>query len=86
MPRATYQPAPSYPAELRQKKLAGTVRVLFLVDKNGRVVSPVVNRSSNVAFEQPAIQAVKHWRFEPGKRAGQTVQFKMRVPISFSPG
>jgi len=86
VPRATSQPAPAYPPELRKKKMAGTVYVLFLVDKSGRVVSPIVQRSSNAVFEQPAIQAVKSWRFEPGKRAGQTVQFKMRVPITFAAG
>lgn len=83
-PRAVYQPAPDYPGELRHKKIAGTVYVLFLVDQGGRVASPLVQKSTNPAFEQPALQAVKRWRFDPGKRNGQTVQFRMRVPITFA--
>lgn len=83
-PRATYQPAPDYPSDLKRKKVAGTVYVLFLVDGGGRVACPIVQKSTNQALEQPALQAVKRWRFEPGKRNGQTVQFRMRVPISFA--
>lgn len=83
-PRVVYQPAPDYPNELRHKRLAGTVYVLFLVDGMGHVANPIVQKSTNQAFEQPALQAVRRWRFEPGKRNGQTVQFRMRVPITFA--
>jgi protein TonB len=85
-PRVVYQPAPDYPAELKKKKIAGTVYILFLVDMAGRVVNPIVQKSTQPAFDQPALQAVRKWRFEPGKRAGKAVQFKMRVPITFSAG
>jgi protein TonB len=83
-PRAVYQPAPEYPAELRRKKVEGTVHVLFIVDKNGKVLNPMVQKSSNPALEPPALQAVRRWRFDPGKRQGRAVQFKMRIPISFT--
>jgi protein TonB len=42
-----------------------------------------VQQSSDPAFEAPALQAVRRWRFEPGKRNGQSVAFKMRAPITF---
>jgi protein TonB len=29
------------------------------------------------------MKAVKQWKFEPGKRKGQAVRFRMRVPITF---
>ena len=82
-PRAISQPAPEYPAALRKQKLDGTVYVLFMVDRTGRVDSPIVQRSTNPAFEPAALQAVKRWRFEPGKRNGEPVVFRMRVPITF---
>lgn len=85
-PRAVFQPAPEYPSELKRKKLSGSVYVLFMVDKSGHVVSPIVHKSNNPAFDVAAMQAVKRWRFEPGKRSGQSVQFKMRVPITFANG
>ena len=47
---------------------------------------PLVQRSSDPVFERPALAAVKQWRFEPGKRKGQAVRFRMRVPITFPQG
>ena len=82
-PRVVFQPAPEYPAALRKQKLDGTVHVLFVVDKGGRVEGPIVQKSTHPAFEQPALLAVKRWRFEPGKRNGEAVPFRMRIPITF---
>jgi protein TonB len=83
-PRATYQPNPS--RDPKTRKLEGTVYVLFVVDADGRVQDPKVHRSSEPAFDRAALAAVKKWRFEPGKRNGQPVQFRMRVPITFPKG
>lgn len=83
-PKATVQVPPEYPKELGRKKLRGTVKIVFIVDKSGRVVNPIVQSSSHPAFANPALRAVRRWRFEPGKRGGAPVQFKMRVPIVFA--
>jgi len=82
-PRIVYQPAPIYPPELARKGMQGTVYVLFIVDKTGRTRDLKVQKSTHPAFNEPAIRAVKQWKFEPGKRKGQSVQFRMRVPITF---
>jgi protein TonB len=37
-------------------------------------------------FEAPALKAVKQWKFEPGKKNGKAVRFRMRVPITFPKG
>ncbi|WP_372794265.1 energy transducer TonB [Pontiella sp.] len=82
-PRVVYQPAPVYPPELARKGMQGTVYVLFLVDKSGRTKDLKVQKSTHPAFNNPALKAVKQWKFEPGKRKGKPVQFRMRVPITF---
>ena len=82
-PRVVYQPAPIYPQELARKGMQGTVYILFIVDKNGRTQDLKVQKSTHPAFNQPALKAVKQWKFEPGKRKGKPVQFRMRVPITF---
>lgn len=82
-PRVLSQPAPEYPSALRKQKLDGTVYVLFMVNRTGRVDTPIVQKSTNPAFEAAALQAVKRWKFEPGKRNGAAVVFRMRVPITF---
>jgi protein TonB len=82
-PRPVLQASPQYPIDLRKKKVEGTVNVVFFVDKDGRVLNPQVENSSHPAFERPALEAVRQWRFEAGTRNGRKVSFKMRVPISF---
>lgn len=81
-PRPTYQTGASRPKSLKGKGPA-KVYVLFIVDENGRVTDPKVQKSDNPLFDNLAIKTVKKWRFEPGKRAGKPVRFRMRAPISF---
>jgi protein TonB len=84
-PRPTYQASPMYPNELRAKKLEGVVTLIFVVDANGKVASPRVEKSTHAAFDKPALDALKQWRFEPALKGGQRVSCKMRVPIRFQP-
>lgn len=81
-PRAVYQPSPVKSADLRRKCPAKVV-VVFVVQQDGKVSDPKVLSSSDAAFERPALAAVRQWKFEPGKRNGRPVRFRMKVPISF---
>jgi len=85
-PQPLQQTVPRYPTELRKRKVQGTVEVVFLVDTDGRVLEPRVDKSTNEAFNQPALEAVRQWKFEAGTKEGKKVRFKMRVPITFSAG
>jgi len=82
-PRAVYQPAPAYPASLRSRKIDGVVTVLFVVDSNGRVTNAKVEKSSDPAFDKPALDAVRKWKFDPAMKEGRKVSAKMRAPIRF---
>jgi protein TonB len=84
-PRAVYQSAPNYPNEMRGKKIEGVVTVIFVVSADGKVAGPRVEKSTDPAFDGPALTAVGRWKFEPAVRAGQRVACKMRVPIRFQP-
>lgn len=84
-PRAIYQPSPRLTREVRENA-PGTVYIIFIVDKNGRVQQPQVQKSTAPVFEKPALDAIKKWKFEPGKRGGDPVRFRMRVPITFPKG
>ncbi len=81
-PRPTYQPNPVVSAKLR-KKAPATVWLLLTVDERGRVDQLRVQKSTDPAFERSALQAVKKWRFEPGKRKGKSVRYKLRYPVTF---
>jgi protein TonB len=84
-PRAIYQASPVLSRQLR-RKTPGKVNIIFIVDERGRVVEPRVRSSTDPAFENPALAAVKRWKFEPGKRSGKPVRFRMLVPITFPKG
>ena len=84
-PRAVYQPAPVYPAALRSRKIEGVVSIIFVVGADGRVANAKVEKSSDPAFDKPALEAVRKWKFEPGVKEGRKVSFKMRAPIRFDP-
>ncbi len=83
-PRAIVQTAPVYPGEARIQGAEGRVLVGFTVDEAGRVVSAYVITRTDRQFEKAAIRAVSKWRFEPGRRHGRVVRFRMAVPIIFS--
>jgi protein TonB len=83
-PRARVTAAPAYPFEARRNGLAGEVVVEFVVDEAGNVHAPTVARSSDRVFEEAALRAVARWKFEPGKRDGRAVRFRMALPIQFT--
>lgn len=83
-PRPIFQSEPNYPYELRQAGVSGWVRVQFIVDSQGNVRQPRVDSSSHREFEQPAVDAVRNWRFEPGYKDGEAVNTRVLAPVNFS--
>jgi protein TonB len=84
-PRAIFQASPIYPSEMRQKKVEGYVTLIFLVDANGKVASPKVEKSSASAFDRPALDAIKRWKFDAAVKGGQRVSCRMRETMRFQP-
>lgn len=82
-PRPISQRAPTYPPELRRAGISGTVVLMFIVRSDGSTSNISVERSDNPAFEEPAIRAVRKWRFEPGEKDGKAVSTRVRIPIPF---
>lgn len=81
-PRVVYNPGPIYDAKVR-RKVPGSAVVVFEVNERGRVEDPNVLSSTDPVFDRPALNAIKKWRFEPGKRNGEPVSFRMRIEIVF---
>lgn len=82
-PRPVYQEQPRIPASARKQNLNGKVEVEFMVDIQGRVQNPRVVSSFNPLLNEPVIEAIKKWRFEPGSRGGKKVPFKTKIPFRF---
>lgn len=83
-PEPLLQMAPAYPAKLKKKGEEATVRVEFVVDTRGNVISATVVESTNHGFDDVTLATVARWRFRPGTRVGRAVNVRMRVPIAFS--
>jgi protein TonB len=84
-PKAIYQTSPIVPPRLRRKTPA-KVNLIFIVDEDGRVVEPRVRSSTDPEFEPLALTVVKRWKYEPGKRGGKPVRFRVLQPITFPEG
>lgn len=74
---------PDYPEKLKKDGVAGLVMVKCTIDEQGNVTDPVVDKSSNAGFEQPALDAVKKWKFKPAQQDGKPIAKKVSIPIKF---
>jgi len=74
---------PQYPDKLRSEGVSGVVVVKIVIDVNGKVIAQEVAKTSNDAFNEPALQAVRTWVFEPAAVGGKAVRAKVSVPLKF---
>ena len=86
-PKLLQQVAPAYPAAALAMRLGGKVLLQVVVNEEGRVVDVQVLTTTNVMFNQAALDAVRRWRYTPplAKAGGQAVACYLTVAISFEP-
>lgn len=85
IPRPIRVIPPVYPGVLQRKKVEGSVYLVMVIDAKGKVIAPRVESSSRTEFEQPALEAIRRWKFSPGKRGGKPVKVRVRLPLQFVP-
>jgi protein TonB len=57
----------------------------FIVDQSGRVEREIEVVTSLPMLDQAAIEAVRQWRFSPGRdRDGKAVRVLVSVPLQFT--
>ena len=77
--------APQFPEAARKRGLDGWVDLQFVVGTDGAVGDVAVVGAQPVGiFEQAALDAVRHWRYQPALRAGQAVSQHARVRLRFT--
>jgi protein TonB len=64
MKAAVTKPQPEYPAVARQLRIQGRIELEVAIDKAGSVEGVKV-LGGNPALTGPAVNTLKHWRFEP---------------------
>ena len=84
VPEVMLQPKPAYPFDMRREGLGGTVVVDFVVDERGGVRDITILNSTRPEFEAAVLDSVARWKFRPGRKDGNPVGTRMKVPIVFS--
>ena len=73
-----------YPELAREAGIEGRVFVQFIVDEEGNVTDPTVNRSVHESLDATALAAVKKLDCEPGRQQGEPVNVEMTLPVTFA--
>jgi TonB family protein len=82
-PRVIFSPDPKY-RDLAQKSGYEAVVVLWLVvDRNGLPQDIKVARPAGMGLDEQAVEAVRTWKFEPGKKDGLPVAVQINVEVQF---
>ncbi len=77
-------PRPQFPYRAKVRGVSGMVRVAFTVLENGLVENvEVIEAEPSGFFEEAALDAVRKWRFSPGKKQGTPMCTKMKSTIDF---
>ena len=82
-PRLVYSPEPEFSEEARKARYQGTVVLWLIVGLDGRTRDIRVQRSLGMGLDEKAIEAVREWRFEPGRKDGMAVAVQINVEINF---
>ena len=77
--------APQFPDVARLRGIDGWVDLQFLVGTDGGVSDvKVVGAQPAGIFEQAALEALRHWHYQPVMRGGQPVSQRARVRLRFT--
>jgi TonB family protein len=82
LPVAIERIAPKYPDRAIREGINGVVRVQALVAKDGRVTKTYVVWSLPY-LDEPAVTAVRQWRFQPARSEGKPVAVWVLIPVKF---
>lgn len=82
-PRVIYQTEPEFSDEARKAKYQGTCVLGLIVDANGRPTAIRVINALGMGLDEKAIESVKNWKFEPGKKDGHDVSVEIAVEVDF---
>jgi protein TonB len=74
---------PIYPEKARKAGLNGTVWVKIWVDKSGKPLQVIIQKSDSDVFDQAAIDAAKQLLFTPALRNGEPVDCWVSLPFHF---
>ncbi len=82
-PRVIAAPDPVFPAEERQNRQQGTVRLRVIVDRTGQIQAAKLEKSPLPGFVAASLMAVSKWKFEPATLGGEPVACVIHIEVNF---
>ncbi|MFZ0612965.1 MAG: energy transducer TonB [Desulfobacterales bacterium] len=83
-PEYRKNPPLEYPQRARTRGYQGTVVLEVLVDRHGKVSDiRVLSSSGHAILDSSAMNSVRNWSFEPGRKGQERVEMWVRVPVRF---
>lgn len=83
-PRLKKKVPPRYPAGLKGQLIEGKTIIHAIIDEEGRVREPVVQRGcGHVSLDLAAMEALREWKYAPATRDGMPFAVRLNVTVSF---
>ena len=82
-PRIVHKVLANYPDQAKKEGLSGKVVIELTVAPDGSVKHAAVVRSDHEIFEEPSLDAVRQWRFEPAGNGESRPDIVHEVTIQF---
>ncbi|HYW44436.1 MAG TPA: energy transducer TonB [Bryobacteraceae bacterium] len=82
-PVVLFKLEPEYTEDARRARIQGTVILRIEVDTNGRPRNISVRQSLGLGLDEQAMDAVRHWKFRPGRQNGRPVVTVALVEVNF---
>jgi TonB family protein len=82
-PVAKFTPEPDFSEEARKAKYQGVVVLAAVIGPDGKPRNIHVVRSLGMGLDEKAIERVRTWLFEPGKKNGTPVAVAMNLEVDF---
>ena len=81
-PRLISAPDPVYPVLARQARIGGAVVIDAVIDTQGNVIE-MQTVSGQPLLALAAMEALRHWKYEPTTLGGEVVPVRLLVTIAF---
>jgi len=81
-PRILFQVQPRYPSAARLVKVEGIVIIEAVIDASGQIRDARVLRGHPL-LDEAALEALRRWRFEPGRLNGRPVAVYFTLTVNF---
>jgi TonB family protein len=82
-PTPIYSPDVEYTDAAKAAKFQGSCVVVVTVGIDGKPSNVVVTKKIGMGMDERAVETVRRWKFDPGRRYGKPVVSRLRLTLDF---